>query len=36
MKSSCIGQPVSRVDGPQKVTGAAAYAAEFMAVAFPP
>jgi xanthine dehydrogenase YagR molybdenum-binding subunit len=30
MKSSYIGQPVSRVDGPQKVTGAAAYAAEFI------
>ena len=24
-----IGQPVSRIDGPQKVTGAATYAAEF-------
>jgi xanthine dehydrogenase YagR molybdenum-binding subunit len=29
MTSSLIGQPVSRVDGRQKVTGAATYAAEF-------
>jgi xanthine dehydrogenase YagR molybdenum-binding subunit len=29
MTTAVIGQPVSRVDGRQKVTGAAAYAAEF-------
>ena len=29
MTTAFIGQPVSRVDGRQKVTGAATYAAEF-------
>ena len=29
MKTTFIGQPVSRVDGGQKVTGGATYAAEF-------
>jgi xanthine dehydrogenase YagR molybdenum-binding subunit len=29
MTASVIGQPLSRVDGPAKVTGAARYAAEF-------
>jgi xanthine dehydrogenase YagR molybdenum-binding subunit len=29
MTTAVIGQPVSRVDGRQKVTGAATYAAEF-------
>jgi xanthine dehydrogenase YagR molybdenum-binding subunit len=29
MTSAEIGQPVSRVDGRRKVTGAATYAAEF-------
>ena len=27
--SAAIGEPLSRVDGPAKVTGAASYAAEF-------
>ena len=31
MTTAIIGQPVSRVDGRQKVTGAASYAAEFEA-----
>ena len=30
MTTAFIGQPVSRVDGRQKVTGAATYAAEFV------
>ena len=29
MSAAIIGQPVSRVDGRQKVTGGATYAAEF-------
>ena len=29
MSTAFIGQPVSRVDGRRKVTGAATYAAEF-------
>jgi xanthine dehydrogenase YagR molybdenum-binding subunit len=29
MTTAVIGQPVSRVDGRQKVTGSATYAAEF-------
>lgn len=31
MKTAYIGKPTSRVDGPEKVTGAAKYAAEFTA-----
>ena len=29
MTTAIIGKPISRVDGRQKVTGAATYAAEF-------